>query len=139
MTSFATFEPSLHPLLLRSLSLLSFPTSTPIQSSLIPLALSSSRDILARARTGSGKTLAYTIPIVQGILQRRDRGETGGTRALILVPTRELAEQVRGQVGKLIQGLGFSEGEGITVVNVAGNEATGRKKRKSVGGERVER
>ena len=60
---------------------------------------------------------------------------------MILVPTRELAEQVRGQVGKLVAGLGLGEGEGegIRVVNVAGNEG-GRKKRKSAaGGERVER
>lgn len=138
MSTFATLEPALHPLLLRALSSLQFPTPTPIQLTLIPLALSASRDLLARARTGSGKTLAYAIPIVQGILQRRDRGETGGTRALILVPTRELAEQVRGQVGKLVEGLGLGEGEGISVVNVAGNEG-GRKKRKNAGGERVER
>lgn len=137
---FSTLEPGLHPLLLRALSSLQFPTPTPIQATLIPLALSSNRDVLARARTGSGKTLAYTIPIVQGILQRRDRGEMGGTRALILVPTRELAEQVRGQVAKLVDGLGLGdqEGEAIRVVNVAGNEG-GRKKRKHVGGERQER
>jgi hypothetical protein len=139
--TFATITPALHPLLLRSLASLQFPTPTPIQSTLIPLALSSSRDILARARTGSGKTLSYAIPIVQGILTRRANGEVGGTRALILVPTRELAEQVRGQVGKLVAGLGLGEGEGegVRVVNVAGNEG-GRKKRKSgAGGERVER
>jgi ATP-dependent RNA helicase DDX56/DBP9 len=124
---------------------------------LIPLALSSSRDILARARTGSGKTLAYTIPILQGILARRDnRGGNGGngvggTRALVLVPTRELAEQVRGQIGKLIQGLGINEDDktnttGIRVVNIVGGGIghSSRKKRKGVngggeGGERVER
>lgn len=141
MATFATIAPPLHPLLLRSLGAsLGFPTPTPIQATLIPLALSSSRDILARARTGSGKTLSYAIPIVQGILARRDRGEQGGTRALILVPTRELAEQVRGQVGKLVEGLGLGEGEEVRVVNVAGNEG-GRKKRKSAagGGDRVER
>lgn len=137
-TSFATLEPPLHPLLLRALSALSLPTPTPIQKTLIPIAISSSRDISARARTGSGKTLAYAIPIIQGLLARRDRGEVGGTRALILVPTRDLAEQVRGQVGKLVEGLGLGDGEGIAVVNVAGNEI-GRKKKKSTGGERVER
>lgn len=139
---FAALEPALHPLLLRALSSLQFPTPTPIQSTLIPLAVSSNRDILARARTGSGKTLAYAIPIVQSILHRRDRGETGGTRALILVPTRELAEQVRGQVGKLVEGLGVGEGErdGVRIVNVAGNDGASRKKRKAAaGGERAER
>ncbi|GAA5879640.1 hypothetical protein JCM16303_004113, partial [Sporobolomyces ruberrimus] len=154
-TSFSSLEPALHPLLLRSLSSLSFPVPTPIQSTLIPLALSSSRDILARARTGSGKTLAYSIPILQGILQRRSQGQStgesggAGTRALILVPTRELAEQVRGQIGKLVDGLGSSnpgEGETIRVVNIVGGTTGSRKKRKGgkgtgngEGGERVER
>jgi ATP-dependent RNA helicase DDX56/DBP9 len=142
-TAFADL--SLHPLLLRALSSLQFPVPTPIQATLIPIALESSRDVLARARTGSGKTLAYAIPIVQGILQRRDQSKKDGTkmegtRALVLVPTRELAEQVRGQIGKLVDGLGLgeSEGEGIRVVNVVG-ESGGKKKRKTTGGERVER
>lgn len=142
-TAFADL--SLHPLLLRALSTLQFPVPTPIQATLIPIALESSRDVLARARTGSGKTLAYAIPIVQGILQRRDQSKKDGTkmegtRALVLVPTRELAEQVRGQIGKLVDGLGLgeSEGEGIRVVNVVG-ESGGKKKRKTAGGERVER
>lgn len=138
MSTFATLEPPLHPLLLRALSSLQLPTPTPIQATLIPIAISSNRDISARARTGSGKTLAYAIPIIQGLLARRDRGETGGTRAVILVPTRDLAEQVRGQVGKLIEGLGLGEGEGISVVNVSGDGGA-RKKRKNTGGERVER
>lgn len=139
--AFADLEPQLHPLLLRALSSLSFPVPTPIQATLIPLALSSSRDVLARARTGSGKTLAYAIPLVQGILQRRDRGELDGTRALVLVPTRELAEQVRGQVNKLVDGLGLADqqGEGIRVVNLVGDQAHSRKKRKAAGGERIER
>lgn len=160
-TSFSSLEPALHPLLLRSLASLSFPVPTPIQATLIPLALSSSRDILARARTGSGKTLAYSIPILQGILARRERnqdgrpaGAPGGTRALILVPTRELAEQVRGQIGKLVEGLGIDDsasssnanGGAIRVVNIVGGGGVGgansRKKRKgtnAAGGERVER
>ncbi|KPV74583.1 uncharacterized protein RHOBADRAFT_37630 [Rhodotorula graminis WP1] len=119
-TVFADLEPQLHPLLLRALSSLSFPVPTPIQATLIPLALESSRDILARARTGSGKTLAYAIPLVQGILQRRDRNELDGTRALVLVPTRELAEQVRGQLNKLVDGLGLGDQDGdrIRVANL---------------------
>ncbi|GAA5970135.1 hypothetical protein JCM21900_002492 [Sporobolomyces salmonicolor] len=140
--SFSALQPALHPLLLRSLSALSFPVPTPIQATLLPLALSSSRDVLARARTGSGKTLAYSIPVVQGILQRRERegAEGAGTRALVLVPTRELAEQVRGQIGRLVEGLGL-EGQGVRVVNIVGGEGAGRKKRKLGGaaGERVER
>ena len=139
-TPFSSLTPALHPLLLRALSTLQFVHPTPIQSTLIPLALSSSRDILARARTGSGKTLAYAIPIVQSLLERRDRGELVGTAALVLVPTRELAEQVRGQVGKLVAGLGLGEDE-VNVVNVAGDMGGKRKRRAkdSAQGERTER
>ncbi|KAK4055802.1 ATP-dependent DNA/RNA helicase [Microbotryomycetes sp. JL221] len=136
-TEFAALEPALHPLLLRALSTLQFPVPTPVQATLIPLALSSTRDILARARTGSGKTLAYAIPLVQSILHRRDRGELGGTRSLVLVPTRELAEQVKGQLHRLIEGLGLDQ-EMIKVVNVAGQDHT-RKKRKTGSHDRTER
>lgn len=152
--TFSQITPSLHPLLLRSLALLSLPIPTQIQSTLIPLAISSNNDFLARASTGSGKTLAYAIPIIQSILAARDSKrastanqlegeEGGGTKALILVPTRELAEQVRGQIGKLIDGLGL-EGEGeIRIANVAGNDGNStnkkRKKNSAMGGERAER
>lgn len=53
------------------------------------------KDVVARAKTGSGKTLAYLLPLVHKIL-----GDTGGTasydgpRAFVLVPTRELCQQV---------------------------------------------
>ncbi|KAM0786580.1 hypothetical protein ACM66B_002036 [Microbotryomycetes sp. NB124-2] len=137
-TEFAALEPALHPLLLRALSSLQFAVPTPVQASLIPLALSSTRDILARARTGSGKTLAYAIPLVQSILQRRDRGELGGTRALILVPTRELAEQVKGQVQRLVQGLGLAQDQ-LRVVNAAGQDHARKKRKTGASADRTER
>ncbi len=62
---------------------------TPIQECCIPDALSG-RDLCGRAQTGSGKTLAFGIPIVQRIEQARRRRP----RALVLVPTRELARQI---------------------------------------------
>jgi len=63
---------------------------TPIQQETIPLALAG-RDVIGSAQTGTGKTAAFLLPI----LQRLDAGKRPRTlRALILVPTRELAEQV---------------------------------------------
>ncbi len=63
---------------------------TPIQQETIPLALAG-RDVIGSAQTGTGKTAAFMLPI----LQRLARGKRGhALRALILVPTRELAEQV---------------------------------------------
>ncbi|KAJ3282095.1 ATP-dependent DNA/RNA helicase, partial [Borealophlyctis nickersoniae] len=74
---------------------LGFTHPTLVQAKAIPLALEG-KDVLARARTGSGKTAAYCLPILQKILGGKESGatETAGVRALMLVPTRELAEQV---------------------------------------------
>src|SRR5579885_2187170 len=73
---------------------------TPIQSGLIPLALSG-QDVLGQARTGTGKTAAFAIPILERL---RPRKEVRGPQALVLVPTRELAVQVRDEVVKLSRG-----------------------------------
>ncbi|KAJ6658713.1 hypothetical protein lerEdw1_019873 [Lerista edwardsae] len=68
---------------------------TPIQAEAIPLALEG-RDLLARAKTGSGKTGAYALPLLQRLL-RAKAGPTvteQAVRGLILVPTKELGQQV---------------------------------------------
>ena len=65
---------------------------TLVQSKCLPLAISSGRDLLVRARTGSGKTLAYCLPLLQKILQQESKDS--GVKAVILVPTRELCTQV---------------------------------------------
>ncbi|KZF21729.1 ATP-dependent RNA helicase DBP9 [Xylona heveae TC161] len=71
-----------------------FPKPTLVQAKAIPLALEG-KDILARAKTGSGKTAAYLLPILQSILKKKSTvSSVKGTSALILVPTRELADQV---------------------------------------------
>lgn len=64
-----------------------YTTPTPIQAAAIPLALAG-RDILATAQTGTGKTAAFALPI----LERLPSGK--GIKALILSPTRELAQQI---------------------------------------------
>lgn len=83
----------LHPSLLRALTLRGYRTPTPIQRSSIPTLLSNPpRDLVGMARTGSGKTLAYMIPLLQRLGGRHSG--VYGARALILVPSRELAVQV---------------------------------------------
>jgi ATP-dependent RNA helicase RhlE len=86
----------LHPALLRGLHDLGFRRPTAIQSEAIPPALDG-KDILACAMTGSGKTAAFLLPILQRLLDR----PRGTTRALVLVPTRELAAQVLGDLNDL--------------------------------------
>lgn len=70
-----------------------FEKPTLVQRTAIPLALDG-QDVLAKAKTGSGKTLAYILPVLQSILKRKQTDSTAFTAALILVPTRELADQV---------------------------------------------
>ena len=88
----------LSPVLLRSLLLRGFTVPTPIQRAALPSILASPpRDVVGMARTGSGKTLAYMIPLIQRL--GGAHSPTFGCRALVMVPTRELALQVL-RVGK---------------------------------------
>ena len=64
-------------------------TPTPIQEKAIPAALEG-RDLIGTAQTGTGKTAAFVLPILHKLMQ----GSRKGTRALIVTPTRELAEQI---------------------------------------------
>jgi ATP-dependent RNA helicase DeaD len=73
--------------LLKALEALSFTIPTEIQKKTIPVALSG-RDILASAQTGTGKTLAFLVPTIDRLIQNKLE------KALIVVPTRELAQQV---------------------------------------------
>ncbi|MCK4682630.1 DEAD/DEAH box helicase [Candidatus Bipolaricaulota bacterium] len=73
-----------------------YTTPTPIQQKAIPVVLQG-RDILGLAQTGTGKTAAFVLPI----LQRLSQGPRGKVRALIVAPTRELAEQIHQETVKL--------------------------------------
>ena len=73
----------------------------PIQVRVVPDALAG-RDVLAKSPTGSGKTLSFAIPIAE----RLETSERHRTAALVLVPTRELATQVAGELDKLLPGKG---------------------------------
>ncbi|PYH49164.1 ATP-dependent DNA/RNA helicase [Aspergillus saccharolyticus JOP 1030-1] len=89
---------NLDPRLRQALIREKFTKPTLVQAKAIPLALAG-KDILARAKTGSGKTAAYVLPILQTILQKKSADPTlKATTGLILVPTRELAEQVQNVV-----------------------------------------
>ncbi len=79
----------------------------PIQVATLPDTLAG-RDVLGRGRTGSGKTLAFSIPLVARLAASTTRRQPRRPRSLILVPTRELANQVNAVVDPLARALGMS-------------------------------
>ena len=86
----STFETlGLGPDILRALEQRGYRDPTPIQQKAIPAVLAG-KDVVGSAQTGTGKTAAFLLPI----LQRLAAGRRGKLRALVLVPTRELAQQV---------------------------------------------
>jgi ATP-dependent RNA helicase RhlE len=96
---FNNFE--LDPRLQRNLRTIGFKQPMPIQSATIPPALKG-LDILGSAETGSGKTAAFLLPLLQKLISAPRAGQP---RALVLVPTRELALQVADQATQLGRGL----------------------------------
>ncbi len=83
----------LDDIVLKAIEAKGFEEPTPIQILAIPRLLSGDANVIAKARTGTGKTAAFGLPLVQEL-----RSDTGNVRALILVPTRELAMQVATEV-----------------------------------------
>lgn len=88
-------EMGLDPLLEKSLETLQFTVPTPIQAQTIPLGLEG-KDILGSAQTGTGKTLAFVIPMISKLLKNP------ADSAMVLVPTRELAQQVAQTVRQIL-------------------------------------
>jgi ATP-dependent RNA helicase DeaD len=105
-------EIALSPVMQTALEKAGYTTATDIQAGLIPLALAG-KDVVGQARTGTGKTASFVIPILEKLKPRR---EAQAPQALVMVPTRELAVQVRGEVVKL------SEGRRVNCVAVYGGK-----------------
>lgn len=85
-TNYSFFGLGIAPKIIDTLTILKFKHATPIQHQAIPLALEG-KDVMGIAQTGTGKTMAFAIPTVQKLSQNKDK-------ALVVVPTRELALQV---------------------------------------------
>ncbi len=84
---FSSFQ--FHPKVAAGITAAGFTTPTPIQAQAIPRVMAG-RDVLGLAQTGTGKTAAFGLPILHRLMQ----GGRGHVRALVIAPTRELAEQI---------------------------------------------
>jgi ATP-dependent RNA helicase RhlE len=91
------------PAVLRGAATLKYAEPTPIQLQAIPVVLKGG-DVMGLAQTGTGKTAAFVLPLLQNLLE----GPKGRLRALIITPTRELADQVEEAVRQLGQGTGLT-------------------------------
>jgi len=121
-------ELNLHPQLTSGLEGLGFQEATPIQAEAIPLVLKG-QDVSGLAQTGTGKTGAFLIPLMERILRTKEPSAEypersfdswkAGNFILVLVPTRELAEQVFENVEKLGQIAGL---RGVSVYGGTGYE-----------------
>lgn len=89
---------SLNERLLKALTALSFDKPTEVQAAALPPAIAG-EDLYVIAQTGSGKTAAYVLPILQRLLE--DDSQAMAPRALVLSPTRELAQQIHQDIQKL--------------------------------------
>ncbi|WP_371830481.1 DEAD/DEAH box helicase [Antrihabitans cavernicola] len=93
--------------LVNALSKNSITVPSPIQAKALPDALAG-RNVLGRAQTGSGKTLAFGLPMLTRLARHTDRPAAKRPRALVLVPTRELAFQVVESLGTYAGALGLT-------------------------------
>jgi superfamily II DNA/RNA helicase len=94
VTSFA--EIGLHPSLLQAVADTGYTTPTPIQAQALPHVMAG-KDVMGAAQTGTGKTAAFTLPILHRLMPMANTSASPArhpVRALILTPTRELADQV---------------------------------------------
>ncbi|MBT3259794.1 MAG: DEAD/DEAH box helicase, partial [Deltaproteobacteria bacterium] len=85
--NFKTFN--FHPTIAAGVAAAGYVTPTPIQARAIPRVIEN-HDIMGVAQTGTGKTAAFVLPILNRLMEKK----TAAVRALIMAPTRELAEQI---------------------------------------------
>jgi ATP-dependent RNA helicase RhlE len=98
--SFESF--GLHPSIMDGVAALKYVKPTPVQLQAIPPVMQG-RDLIGLAQTGTGKTAAFALPLLQRLL----KGPRGRIRALIISPTRELAEQISDAINALGQRTGL--------------------------------
>jgi superfamily II DNA/RNA helicase len=100
-------EMGLHERLVTALEGMGASTPFPIQAATIPAAIEG-RDVLGRGKTGSGKTIAFSVPIITKLVAGGSQPrKPNKPRALILAPTRELADQIDRTASQLARAVGF--------------------------------
>lgn len=105
---------NLHPELVQAVAERGYETPTPIQSQMIPIMLTG-QDVIGQAQTGTGKTAAFALPLLQNL-----DPDCSGVQALIVTPTRELANQVASAIYE------YGKFHNVSVLPVYGGSPYGR-------------
>ncbi len=105
---------NLHPELVQAVAGLGYQTPTPIQTQVIPIMLDG-RDVIGQAQTGTGKTAAFALPMLHNLVP-----DWEGVQALVLTPTRELANQVANAIYE------YGRYRNVRVLPVYGGQPYGR-------------
>lgn len=103
-------ESAIPPAIIETIESIGYKDPSPIQRQAIPIGLQN-RDLIGIAETGSGKTASYVIPLlayVMALPRMSDINRDLGPYALILAPTRELAQQIEGEARRFAAPLGFN-------------------------------
>ncbi len=98
---------TIHEIIKTNIDLLSFKKPTDIQFKAIP-AILKGEDVLAIAQTGTGKTAAFAIPTIEKLLSKTSKIRHNGVRCLVMVPTHELAQQIKQSFQELSRGSGLN-------------------------------
>ncbi|GER07518.1 hypothetical protein GCM10007972_21000 [Iodidimonas muriae] len=122
MTNTTFFDLGIAKGIATNLEKLNITSPTPIQAQAIP-SLLERRDVLGIAQTGTGKTAAFSLPLVHLLTEEPAALKPGRTRALVLAPTRELAQQISEAIRQ------FSKGRRISQAVVVGGVPIGRQVR----------
>ncbi|KAK6775299.1 hypothetical protein RDI58_026300 [Solanum bulbocastanum] len=109
-------ESKLNTELLKAIERVGYDKPSPIQMAAIPLGLQQ-RDVIGVAETGSGKTAAFVLPMLTYITKLPPLSEENGPYAVVMAPTRELAQQIQDETVK------FAHYLGIKVVSVVGGQS----------------
>ena len=105
----------------QSLDSCGYDEMTPVQELAIPPARRG-KDLLVNAQTGTGKTASFALPILQQMIDKKGKGSFGPA-ALILTPTRELAEQLADTIGLYAQFLDFTVSAIFSGMKMGGQSA----------------
>ncbi|KAI0693285.1 DEAD-domain-containing protein [Cytidiella melzeri] len=121
--AWSSLPTSLTPWILEVIQSMGHTQMTPVQASTIPLFMQN-KDVVVEAVTGSGKTLAFVIPILEKLIRRENKLRKNEIGALVITPTRELANQIHGIFSRFLDSQPSASDSPVSFDNTFDNRET---------------